>query len=91
MLSNDLKKIFLYSSVATICTALFKKGLKNQYIQGVYPLNTKLPNMVGLAYTVRYIPAREDLNGIEVFKNPHHPQRVAIEECPKGYVFQGAL
>ena len=86
MLSNDLKKIFLYSSVATICTALFKKGLKNQYIQGVYPLNTRLPNMVGLAYTVRYIPAREDLNGIEVFKNPHHPQRVAIEECPKDYV-----
>jgi len=86
MLSNKLKKIFLNASVATICTALFKKGLKNQFIQGVSPLNSKLPNMVGLAYTVRYIPAREDLNDIEVFKNPKHPQRLAIEECPKDYV-----
>ncbi len=86
MLPNHLKKIFSHSSVATICTALFKKGLKNQYIQGVSPLNSELPNMVGLAYTVRYIPAREDLNDIEVFKNPDHPQRVAIEKCPKDYV-----
>ena len=86
MLSNELKKIFSKASVATICTALFKNGLKNQFIQGVSPLNTKLPNMVGLAYTVRYIPAREDLNSIDVFKNPQHPQRLAIEECPKDYV-----
>ena len=86
MFSNELKKIFLKSSVATICTALFKKGLKNQFIQGLSPLNSNLPNMVGLAYTVRYIPAREDLNSIEVFKNPKHPQRLAIEECPKGHV-----
>ncbi len=86
MLPSELKKIFSKSSVATICTVLFKKGLKNQFIQGVSPLNSKLPNMVGLAYTVRYIPAREDLNGIEVFKNPKHPQRLAIEECPKDYV-----
>ena len=86
MLSNKLKKIFSNASVATICTALFKKGLKNQFIQGVSPLNSKLPNMVGLAYTVRYIPAREDLNDIEVFKNPKHPQRLAIEECPKDCV-----
>ena len=86
MFSNELKKIFLNSSVATVCTALFKKGLKNQFIQGILPLNSNLPNMVGLAYTVRYIPAREDLNSIEVFKNPRHPQRLAIEECPKGHV-----
>ena len=42
--------------------------------------------MEGLAYTLRYIPAREDLNQLEVFKNPEQPQRVAIEECPKDYV-----
>ena len=46
MLSNEIKEIFSNTSVATICTALFKKGLKNQFIQGVSPLNTKLPNMV---------------------------------------------
>ena len=42
--------------------------------------------MLGLAFTVRYIPAREDLNSIDVFKDPNHPQRVAVEECPKDYV-----
>jgi regulator of RNase E activity RraA len=73
-------------STATLCTALFKRGLKNQFIQGVLPLNPGLPNMVGPAYTLRYIPAREDLNGIEVFKNRAHPQRVAVEECPEGAV-----
>ena len=86
MINSDIKKVYLKSSVATICTALFKRGLRNQFIQGISPLNTKLPNMVGLAYTVRYIPAREDINKLEVFKNPNHPQRVAIEECPKDHV-----
>ncbi|MDC0093599.1 ribonuclease activity regulator RraA [Alphaproteobacteria bacterium] len=86
MLFNHIKKKYLKASVATICTALFKRGFKNQFIQGLYPLNSNLPNMVGFAYTVRYIPAREDLNTLEVFKNPKHPQRVAIEECPKDHV-----
>ena len=86
MINNEIKRIYLKSSVATICTALFKRGFRNQFIQGVLPLNPNLPNMVGLAYTVRYIPAREDLNTLEVFKNPNHPQRVAVEECPKDYV-----
>jgi regulator of RNase E activity RraA len=86
MLSEEIKNIYKNISVATICTALFKKGLRNQFIQKITPLNSSLQNMVGLAYTLRYIPAREDLNQVEVFKNPNHPQRVAIEECPKDYV-----
>ena len=86
MLNNDIKDIYSNTSVATICTALFKRGFRNQFIQGIFPLNSNLPNMVGLAYTVRYIPAREDLNTLEVFKNPKHPQRVAIEKCPKDHV-----
>ena len=74
-------------STATICTALFKRGLSRQYIQDVRPLNPNLPNMVGEAYTLRYIPAREDLNPISVFQNRAHPQRKAVEECPEGAVF----
>jgi regulator of RNase E activity RraA len=42
--------------------------------------------MVGIAYTLRYIPAREDLNPVSVFADPDHPQRKAIESCPKGGV-----
>ncbi len=74
-------------STATISTALFKRGLRNQMIQDVRPINPKLPNMVGPAYTLRYIPAREDLNPITVFNDRNHPQRKAIEECPPGHVF----
>ena len=73
-------------STATLCTALFKRGLRNQYIQDVRPLNADLPNMVGEAFTLRYIPAREDLNPITVFNDRNHPQRKAVEECPPGAV-----
>ena len=38
-------------STATLCTALFKRGLRNQFIQDVRPLNATLPNMVGPAFT----------------------------------------
>jgi regulator of RNase E activity RraA len=73
-------------STATLCTALFKRGLRNQFIQDVHPLNASLPNMVGEAFTLRYIPAREDLNPISVFQDPKHPQRAAVEQCPEGAV-----
>lgn len=73
-------------STATLCTALFKRGLRHQFIQDVRPLNASLPNMVGEAFTLRYIPAREDLNPITVFQDRKHPQRVAVEECPPGAV-----
>ena len=73
-------------SVATITTALFKRGLRNQFIQDVHPLNPASATMVGEAFTLRYIPAREDLNPITVFQDRSHPQRKAIEECPPGAV-----
>ncbi|HZQ61132.1 MAG TPA: ribonuclease activity regulator RraA [Casimicrobiaceae bacterium] len=73
-------------SVATLTTALFKRGLRNQFIQDVHPLGTSQRTMVGEAYTLRYIPAREDLNPITVFQERAHPQRKAIEECPPGAV-----
>ncbi len=73
-------------STATLCTALFKRGFMRQFIQGVLPLNPALPNMVGEAFTLRYMPAREDLNTIDVFKNRDHPQRKAVEDCPPGAV-----
>ena len=74
-------------STATLCTALFKRGLRNQFIQDVRPLNGTLPNMVGPAFTLRCIPAREDLNPISVFQDRAHPQRKAVEDCPPGAVF----
>lgn len=79
---DKLKKV----STPTIATCLFKKGLRNQFIQDVRPLKLGKPTMVGEAFTLRCIPAREDRNPITVFRNRDHPQRVAVEECPPGHV-----
>ena len=73
-------------SVATLATALYKRGLRNQVIQGVHPVAKKGRNMVGPAFTLRYMPAREDRNQLSEFRKADHPQRVAIETCPKGHV-----
>lgn len=73
-------------STPTLATALYKRGLRNQFIQDVKPLNPSLPTMVGEAFTLRYMPAREDRNPITVFQNPEHPQRKAVEICPPGAV-----
>lgn len=73
-------------STATLATALFKRGFRNQMIQGAVPLRKGKPTMVGEAFTLRYMPAREDRNPISVFQNRAHPQRKAVEECPSGAV-----
>lgn len=73
-------------SVATLATALFKRGLRHQVIQDVRPVAPKDRNMVGPAFTLRYMPAREDRNQLSEFRNPQHPQRHAIETCPPGHV-----
>jgi regulator of RNase E activity RraA len=85
-LSDATRKKYETVSTATLCTALFKRGLRNQFIQDVRPVAPKAKNMVGQAFTLRYIPAREDLNQISVFQNPEHPQRAAVEQCPPGSV-----
>jgi regulator of RNase E activity RraA len=74
-------------STATLCTQLFKRGFRNVYLQGVARLTTPSGgNLVGPAFTMRSIPAREDLDQISAFDDPNHPQRKAIESVPPGYV-----
>jgi regulator of RNase E activity RraA len=85
-LNPQTREKLMKVSTATLCTALFKRGLRNQFIQDVHPLNPALPNMVGEAFTLRYMPAREDLNPITVFNDRSHPQRQAVEQCPEGAV-----
>lgn len=85
-LKDETREKLMGVSTATLTTALFKRGLRNQFIQNVLPVSPKGKNMVGQAYTLRYIPAREDLNPISVFTDPTHPQRVGVEEIPPGFV-----
>ncbi|TKC92319.1 ribonuclease activity regulator RraA [Trinickia terrae] len=76
-------------STATLTTQLFKRGLRNVFLQGVAPLvkpAAGTPNLVGPAFTLRNIPAREDVDHLGVFRDPDHPQRKAVETAPAGSV-----
>lgn len=73
-------------STATLTTQLFKRGLRNVFIQNVRRVSRAGDNMVGPAFTLRYIPAREDLDVVSAFENPEHPQRKAVETVPAGFV-----
>ena len=85
-LAEATRKRLTACSCATLSTQLFKRGLRNQVLQGVSRMTPKAPAMVGEAYTLRNIPAREDIDHIGVYDNPEHPQRKAIEVAPPGSV-----
>jgi regulator of RNase E activity RraA len=72
------------ASTATISTQLLARGLRNTFLHGLKPL-TKT-RMAGPAFTLRYIPAREDIDTLDVYKDYDHPQRKAIETVPEGHV-----
>lgn len=74
------------ASTATIQSQLFKLGLRNTFLYGLRPINPMAASFVGEAFTLRYIPAREDIDTIDSFADLKHPQRVAIEQVQPGQV-----
>lgn len=74
------------ASTATITTQLFSRGLRNTFLAGLRPANPDRAKFAGPAYTLRYIPSREDLDTLDVFQDYDHPQRRAIEDTPPGHV-----
>ncbi|MDF1794519.1 MAG: ribonuclease activity regulator RraA [Thalassobaculaceae bacterium] len=86
-LSAETREKLSTVSTATLTTQMYKRGFRNVFMQGVGRLTTAHDrNMVGPAFTLRYIPAREDLDDLSVFQDYDHPQRKAIETCPEGHV-----
>ena len=85
-LSAETIKNFLYASTATVSMQMMKRGFRNCAIGGVRPLNPKATRLVGPAYTLRYIPSREDLDKPPTPADPPSAQRRAIEETPAGHV-----
>jgi regulator of RNase E activity RraA len=83
----DRKAIETLSSIstATITTILLKHGLRNVWMRGPRPLRHGLPRMVGPAFTLRFIPAREDLATPESWASPRST-RAAIEAMPEGCI-----
>jgi regulator of RNase E activity RraA len=72
-------------STATITTILLKKGLRNVWMRGTRPIRADQPRVVGRAFTLRFVPAREDLATPESWSSPTST-RAAIEAMPPGCV-----
>lgn len=72
-------------STATITTVLLKKGLRNVWLRGSRPLRPGQERLVGPAFTLRFVPAREDLATPESWSKPIST-RTAIEAMPEGCI-----
>src|SRR3977135_864475 len=72
-------------STATITTVVLKKGLRNVWMRGARPLRPGQPRLVGPAFTLRFVPAREDLATPESWSSPASP-RSAIAAMPAGCI-----
>ncbi|MDO8377112.1 MAG: ribonuclease activity regulator RraA, partial [Aquabacterium sp.] len=72
-------------TTATLTTLLLKKGLRNVWLRGTRPLRTGQPRVVGRAFTLRFVPAREDLATPESWASPIST-RAAIEDMPAGCI-----
>ena len=85
-LSAETIENFLYASTATVSMQMMKRGFRNVAINGVRPLNPRATRLVGPAFTLRYIPSREDLDKPPTPADPPSAQRAAIEGTPAGSV-----
>ncbi len=86
-MSLDAKTVAILKKVstATITTILLKKGLRNVWMRGTKPLTPNQPRLVGKAFTLRFVPAREDLATPESWSSPIST-RAAIEAMPEGVI-----
>jgi regulator of RNase E activity RraA len=84
-LSPDIVAALAAVSTATLTTILLKKGLRNIWIRGAQPLAAGQPRLVGRAFTLRFVPAREDLATPESWSSPIST-RAAIEAMPPGCI-----
>lgn len=84
MNSEDIQALSAVST-ATITTVLLKKGLRNIWMRGTRPLRPDQPRLVGPAFTMRFVPAREDLATPASWASPRST-RGAIEDMPAGCI-----
>lgn len=85
-LSTATRDLLRQIGTATLTSQLLSRGLRNTFMQNVQRLTVSGTAMVGEAFTLRYIPAREDIDVSSVFEDHEHPQRKAVETVPPGHV-----
>lgn len=84
-LTQATRDVLLSLGTSTLSGALSRRGLRNIYMQGVFALSPDQPPMVGVAYTMRFLPTREDKTG-PTAPNRGRIQVEAMENCPPGGV-----
>jgi len=84
-LAEDIARTLASVSTATLTTVLLKKGLRNVWLRGTRPLQPDAPRIIGRAFTLRFVPAREDLATPAAWASPRST-RAAIEDMPAGCV-----
>jgi regulator of RNase E activity RraA len=84
--TDAARELYAQATTASLTAQLVKRGFRNRAISNIGPINPDTPRIFGPAYTLRYIPMREDLATGEAMANPENPQRKAIEVVPAGHV-----
>ena len=84
-LDPELVRVLSGVTTATLTTVLLKKGLRNVWMRGAKPLRAEQPRLVGRAFTLRFVPAREDLATPASWGAPIST-RAAIEAMPAGCI-----
>jgi regulator of RNase E activity RraA len=85
VLNADLREALARVGTSTLTGVLNRRGLRSMTLFDVWPLRLEQARMVGLAYTMRFIPSREDMDGPNS-TNRSRVQPQAMEECPPGHV-----
>jgi regulator of RNase E activity RraA len=85
-MSEDTNGMLARAGIAAIANALLRRGLHNVCLAGLSPVSVEQRVMVGPAYTLRFIPSREDIDSMATYSRPDNLHRRAMEECPPGAV-----
>lgn len=85
-ISTALSEALAVVSTASLTSQLIKRGFRTRAIANIAPVNPATARLFGPAYTLRYIPMREDLAVGGSMADPKHPQRATIETAPPGSV-----
>ena len=85
-LSPSTREKLSQVGTANIANALLRRGFRNAYLLGLHPISGMQESMVGPAYTLRFMPAREDIDTMANYGRDDNLHRRAVEECPPGHV-----
>lgn len=85
MLAPEIRSGLAEVSTATLTTVLLKKGIRRSWMLGPKPIAAGYPRIVARAFTMRFVPAREDLATPESWASPRST-RACIEEMPEGVI-----